>query len=307
MYFMLGNIAFEPVDLTEFSEQHAAQFAEHAVLKGKPRLQAMGEKLNELKFAIRLHHKIGGVESRYQSLLAAKAKQDALALVWGSKYKGNYVIVDIASTTLLTDGRGNTLAREMQINLKEFVGDTEAGLLGEALNFSSNSLLASILPSAAVSTLSHIKVTVNRSLECYNRGKRLIDEVQNTVAVIRQLKNDPATALSYLPSVLSHLDGALGSFGEVTGLSQTLDSVGGVLPALELFSQEVGSIYNELHTMRHSLSHTDGASWENWFTPADNALENLNDSFDNLAKPVAKMTAWIVLRTDEEVSNDTAA
>ncbi len=33
MYFMLGNIAFEPVNLTEFSEQHTAEFAEHAVLK----------------------------------------------------------------------------------------------------------------------------------------------------------------------------------------------------------------------------------------------------------------------------------
>ncbi|WP_460036609.1 phage tail protein, partial [Mannheimia haemolytica] len=99
MYFMLGNIAFEPVNLTEFSEQHTAEFAEHAVLKGKPRLQAMGEKLNELNFSLRLHHTIGGVESRYQALLEAKAKQAALALIWGSRYKGDYVIVDISSTT----------------------------------------------------------------------------------------------------------------------------------------------------------------------------------------------------------------
>lgn len=83
MYFMLGNIAFEPVNLTDFSETHSADFAEHAVIKGKPRLQAMGEKLTEFSFAIRLHHKIGGVESRYQALLSAKAKQEALALIWG--------------------------------------------------------------------------------------------------------------------------------------------------------------------------------------------------------------------------------
>lgn len=42
MYFMLGNVAFEPVDLTDFNETHSADYAEHAVLKGKPRLQAMG-------------------------------------------------------------------------------------------------------------------------------------------------------------------------------------------------------------------------------------------------------------------------
>ena len=120
MYFMLGNIAFEPVNLTDFSETHSADFAEHAVLKGKPRLQAVGEKLTELSFAIRLHHKIGGVESRYQALLSAKAKQEALALIWGAgKYKGNYVITDISSSTLFTDAKGNALAREMNISLRE--------------------------------------------------------------------------------------------------------------------------------------------------------------------------------------------
>ncbi len=31
MYFMLGNIAFEPVNLTDFNETHSADFAEHAV------------------------------------------------------------------------------------------------------------------------------------------------------------------------------------------------------------------------------------------------------------------------------------
>lgn len=303
MYFMLGNIAFEPVDLTEFSEKHAAEFAEHAVLKGKPRLQAMDEKLNELNFTIRLHHKIGGVESRYQALLSAKANQAALALIWGSKYKGNYVLVDISSTTLFTDGKGNTLAREMQISLKEFVGDSEGGLLGEALNFGGNALLGSILPSGAVSALSTVKTAVSRGVELYNRGKRLVEEVQNTVAVIRQLKNDPASAFAYLPSVLGNLDGALGSFGKITGLSAALSSVQSILPAVGQFSQEVADIYSDLQTMRNSFSNADGSSWDNWFTPADNALASVSDSFEHLANPVAEMTAWIVLRVDEEAEN----
>lgn len=181
MYFMLGNIAFEPVNLTDFSETHSADFAEHAVLKGKPKLQAMGEKLTDLSFAIRLHHKIGGVESRYQLLLSAKAKQDTLALIWGSKYKGNFVITDISSTTLFTDGKGNALAREMNINLKEFVGNGQAGLLGAALNVGGKSLLGSILPQGLVNTLSTAKRAVSRAVEIYQQGKRAVDEVRNTV------------------------------------------------------------------------------------------------------------------------------
>lgn len=217
------------------------------------------------------------------------------------------MIVDISSTTLFTDGRGNALAREMQISLKEFVGDNDGSILGEALNFGGSSLLGSILPSGAVTALSQIKTAVSRGVELYNSGKRLVDEVQNTVAIIRQLKNDPATALAYLPAALTNLDGALGHFGNLTGLSATLGGLQAKLPAAVVFSEEIGEIYQSLQTMRSSLGNASANSWDNWFTPAESALTEVTDSFDHLAKPVAKMTAWIVLRTDEEAENDAAA
>lgn len=302
MYFMLGNIAFEPVNLTDFSETHSADFAEHAVLKGKPKLQAMGEKLTDLSFAIRLHHKIGGVESRYQSLLSAKAKQDALALIWGSKYKGNFVITDISSTTLFTDGKGNALAREMNISLKEFVGNGQAGLLGAALNVGGKSLLGSILPQGLVNTLSTAKRAVSRAVEIYQQGKRAVDEVRNTVAVVRQLAHDPASALAYLPSTLANLDNALGGFGELVGMQSTFDGVRQYLPAISEFSRDVSAVYDDLQIMKQSFSRASADSeWNNWFTPADNALTEINEWLDNSANSVAKMTAWIVLREDEDV------
>lgn len=305
MYFMLGNIAFEPVNLTDFNETHSADFAEHAVLKGKPKLQAMGEKLTDLSFAIRLHHKIGGVESRYQSLLSAKAKQDALALMWGSKYKGNFVITDISSTTLFTDGKGNALAREMNISLKEFVGNGQAGLLGAALNVGGKSLLGSILPKGLTNTLSTVKSTVSRGVELYNQGKRAVDEVRNTVAVVRQLAHDPASALAYLLSALANLDNALGGFGELVGMQSAFEGVRQYLPAISEFSRDVSAIYDDLQIMKQSFSRASADSeWNNWFTPADNALTEINERLDNSANSVAKMTAWIVLREDENVENE---
>ena len=306
MYFMLGNIAFEPVNLTDFNETHSADFAEHAVLKGKPKLQAMGEKLTDLSFAIRLHHKIGGVESRYQTLLAAKAKQEALALIWGSgKYKGNYVITDISSTTLFTDDKGNALAREMNISLKEFVGNGQAGLLGAALNVGGKSLLGSILPKGLTNTLSTVKSAVSRGVELYNQGKRAVDEVRNTVAVVRQLAHNPASALAYLPSTLANLDNALGGFGELVGMQSAFEGVRQYLPAISEFSRDVSAVYDDLQIMKQSFSRASADSeWNNWFTPADNALTEINERLDNSANSVAKMTAWIVLREDENVENE---
>ncbi|OOF88064.1 hypothetical protein BKG93_00240 [Rodentibacter ratti] len=305
MYFMLGNIAFEPVNLTDFSENHAADFAEHTVLKGKPRLQAMGEKLTELSFAIRLHHKIGGVESRYQALLAAKAKQEALALIWGAgKYKGNYVITDISSTTLFTDAKGNALAREMNISLTEFVGNSTQGLLGAALNIGGKSLLGSMLPQGLSSTLSTVKTVVSRGVEIYNQGKRAIDEVRNTVAVIRQLADDPISALAYLPGTITNLDSALENFGKLVGMQSGFDGVRQVLPVVAEFSRDVTAIYADLQQMKQNFSQANETGWEDWFTPSDNALTNINERVDSLSAPVANMTAWIVLRTDEENQNE---
>ncbi|HII3800487.1 TPA: phage tail protein [Pasteurella multocida] len=309
MYFMLGNVAFEPVDLTDFNESHSAEFAEHAVLKGKPRLQAMGEKLTELNFAIRLHHKIGGVEKRYQALLSAQAKQEAMPLIIGrGKYKGNFVISDISSATLFTDKFGNALAREMNISLREFVGDMEENPLGAALNLGSNSLLGSILPEGAVKALSEVKEVVQKGAELFNQGRQIVDEVRNTIAIVRQLADDPMAALAYLPGVLGNLDGALGSFGELTGMSGLFEGIRDVLPAISEFSQEANGIYSDLMVMKDSLtfgSQSNGSNWNDWFTPADNALSDINERIDNAATPVAAMTAWIVLREDEEVTNDT--
>ena len=310
MYFMLGKVAFEPVDLTNFNETYAADFAEHAVLKGKPRLQAMGEKLTELNFAIRLHHKIGGVERRYQALLSTKAKQEAMPLIIGrGTYKGNFVITDISSVTLFTDKFGNALAREMNISLREFVGDMEDNPLGAALNIGGNSLLGSILPAGAVKALSQVKETVQKGAELFNQGRQIVDEVRNTIAVVRQLADDPMAALAYFPGVLGNLDGALGSFGELTGMSGLFEGIRDVLPAISEFSQEANGIYSDLMVMKDSLTfgnQSDGANWNDWFTPADNALSDINERIDNAAAPVAAMTAWIVLREDEDVTHDTA-
>ena len=310
MYFMLGKVAFEPVDLTDFNESYSAEFAEHAVLKGKPRLQAMGEKLSELSFAIRLHHKIGGVEKRYQALLSAQSKQEAMPLIIGrGKYKGNFVITDISSATLFTDKFGNALAREMNISLREFVGDMDDNPLGAALNLGSNSLLGSILPEGAVKALSEVKETVQKGAELFNQGRQIVDEVRNTIAIVRQLADDPMAALAYLPGILTNLDGALGNFGELTSMNDLFEGVHKVLPAISDFALESAGIYGDLQSMKESLTfgkESNGSNWDDWFKPADNALSDINERIDNAATPVAAMTAWIVLREDEDVTHDTA-
>ncbi|RZN55084.1 phage tail protein [Avibacterium paragallinarum] len=301
MYCLLGDIVFEPIDLTEFSETQQASFAEHAVMRGKPRLQATGDGLTTLQFAARLHHQIGGVESRWRALSAAKSAQQALALVWGRNgVKGNYVITDLSSTTLFTDEQGNVLCREISISLTEYVGELDEGLLGAALQLGDSSILGSILPQNLTNTLSAVKNTVNRGVQLYQAGKRAVDEVKNTVAIMRQLKSDPQSALAYLPHALSGLDQSLGAFGELLGMRGAFDSVRPYLGVVGEFVEAGQAIYDALALSKTHFEQSNATGWENWFVPADNAFADAVEHIDNLATTTAEMTAWVVLRNDEE-------
>ena len=312
MYFMLGSVAFEPVDLTDFNETHAADFAEHAVLKGKPRLQAMGEKLTELTFAIRLHHKLGGVEQRYQALLSAKSAQEALPLIIGQgKYKGNFVIAEIASTTLFTDKFGNALCREMNISLREFVGDIEKNPLGAALNLGGGTLLGSMFPPAFMAGFNGVKGLIEKGVTAYKNAMTVVNEVRDTVQKIKQLASDPLAALAYLPGVLGNLDSALGGFGDVTGLGKAfegarfgLSALGEIVQEAQGFTSDISSMMSEVQSIRNVLGDlTEQSDWGSWGAAVDNHFDIYDDLSVQANARAAKMTAWIVLREDEEVDN----
>lgn len=306
MFFMLGTIALEATQLTDFSETHSAHYAEHAVIRGKPRLQAMGNNLNELNVSVRLHHTMGGVESRYQALIDAKAKQSALALIWGrGQYKGNYVITELSASTLFTDGYGNALARELDVKLKEFVGELNHGLLGEAISVGGKSLLGSILPDGLMNTLSNAKTIVNRAVNLYNEGKRIVDDVKNTVAMIRQVANDPVALLATIPQALSSVDGALGNFGTLSSMREMLSGASTAFAEVGDFAIGVGDIYQSLTEVRGYLHQgNSGTAWQSWVIPIENQLSSISDVTERLAPKVAKITTWIVLRTDEDTSHE---
>lgn len=305
MYLMLGAIPLEAINLTEFSETQAANFAEHEVLKGKPRLQAMGENLTEMTFAVRLHYQIGGVESRYQSLLSAKAKQQALALLWGrGKFKGYFVITDLSSTTLFTDARGNVLCRELSVSLKEFVGEMDGGLLGSALQLGSGSILGSILPDGMTEILSDAKAVIKKGVEVYQTTTRAISAVQQAVVAVRNVIYDPLLALAAMPNVITELDGALGGLGELTGLSELFTTAQTGFGAAFEFMQGVATVNSYLNETK--MLFNDGFSsdsWGDWFNLGSRAFDEAIYAMDLLAPVVSEMTAWIVLRTDEEVLN----
>ncbi|TNG92252.1 phage tail protein [Pasteurellaceae bacterium USgator11] len=308
-YALLGHIAFDLLNApTVLDERRSAVYAQHDVLSGKPRLQAMGVALTEITLNLSLHHQLGAVDSRYQALIAAKESQQALALVLGfSKFKGHFVITELSSQALYTDSRGNALAREISITLREFVGNSQSGLLGAALKLGANSPLGSLLPQSAVRLIKQTKNLVTKGIQVYRQTRQTIDEVRNLVTLMKTLHHDPLTALSHLPFVVENLGSSLGQLREMLGLSNSFAMLTHGIGGTNTFLRDLGEIADSLNGLQSQFKQglNDNKLGE-WFDLGVKAIDDTEYLLEQMSAPVAQMTAWIVLRADEpsdEVQN----
>nr|DAX65177.1 MAG TPA: hypothetical protein [Caudoviricetes sp.] len=300
-YALLGNIAFDLLNApTGFDESYSANFVEHQVLSGKPRLQAMGVELAEITLNLHLHYKLGSVEGRYQELIAAKDSQQVLALVLGfSKFKGRFVITELTGTTLFTDNKGNALARDVQLTLREFVGDEQQGLLGEALQLGANSPLASLLPEGALVGMNAVKNVIAKGVQVYRQAKQVVDEGRNTIAAMKSFVDDPLGALAALPYVLNNVSGALGGLGDVVGMADTFKTLTQGIAGANEFIRDLGVMTEDLNAFQtlFKLGLNDNKMGE-WFTLGEAKLADVGEAIERMAAPAAKMTAWIAIRAD---------
>lgn len=217
-YALLGDIAFELLYAPHnLSENHQANFAQHEVLSGKPKLQAMGLGLVEIHLDLRLHHSLGNVEQRYQQLLSAKQQMKPLAWVLGNgQFQGHFVITEISSKTLMTDEQGLALARELSLRLKEFVGEVSENFIGEAVQIGSNMPLSSLVAMRnPVQFMDKQRGFLNKAVQMYQRARQIIDVVRNGVQMVRNFAHDPMSALAMLPNLALQMSNVVGGLREV--------------------------------------------------------------------------------------------
>ena len=212
MFAQLGDVKFELLtSFTTLEETHAAQFAKHDVLKGRPRLQAMGNELTELRFSMKLHWKLGDVDTAYKGLITAKEAQQAVSLVYGSgRFVGWFVIERLTSRTTQMDGNGKTAARELDVELTEFVGDPNNPLPTPAVLSGNQNPLLAMLPESVRGKVSPLVENVQKAVKVYRSVEKEIGQAQRLFQAAEELKNDPAGTLRIVGDVLGVASGALG-------------------------------------------------------------------------------------------------
>ena len=174
MYAMLGEVRFELLNsFTSLETQHAANFAKHEVLKGRPRLQALQNELTTLRFSLKLHWRLGNPDTAYKGLLSALEAQQAVSLVYGSgRFVGWFVLERLTERTLIQDAQGRTAARELDVELTQFVGDPNNPLPTPAVKSGGQNPLLSLLPESVQAKAGKLISAVEKGVKIYRGDAR---------------------------------------------------------------------------------------------------------------------------------------
>ena len=296
MYAMLGDVRFETLQsFSSLEAQHSAKFAKHEVLKGRPRLQAMENELTTLRFGLKLHWMLGNPDTAYKGLLAALEAQQAVSLVYGSgRFVGWFVIESLTERTLIQDSKGRTAARELDVELTEFVGDPNNPLPTPGVANGQNPLLA-MLPESVRAPLSKVADAVQTGVRIYRSVEQEVGQLQTLIAHARELKHDPLALLGVVGDAVNLGGTALGKLNRLPEVGKYIGNLSGAAEMLAYGGQAARELSGGLAALRNGAqSGTVGG----WLEGGAAAIASVADSLNNGARGAQSLTAWLAGRKD---------
>lgn len=122
MYLQLGTIQFEGLYGPESMElSGSANYAEHALVEGKPLLQRLGSRLGGVTLSLKLHRQFTVPEDRITELEAAMADGTIMALITGAgDVLGDFVITDISRSMMRLADDGSIIEAGISVSLREY-------------------------------------------------------------------------------------------------------------------------------------------------------------------------------------------
>lgn len=134
MYAQLGDIVFNGT-LSPESQEHskAANYAEHALIDGKPRLQKIGNSLDEIKLTMHLHVMFCNPEAEVGKLNTYMADGTSLRYVTGAGLAlGSYVVTSTKQVNATQSPTGEIIETTFEVSLKEVVEESNEDSISKA-------------------------------------------------------------------------------------------------------------------------------------------------------------------------------
>ncbi|MCZ2899151.1 phage tail protein [Burkholderia thailandensis] len=207
MFAVLGDIPFDLVGYFDgFDATFGADYAEHALIDGKPRLQRIADRLDEIRIALSFHYRFCDPEAELAKLHTAQRAGRAMALVFGNgDYKGWFVLTEVQATHKQSDPSGSVLALDASITLKEYAGDKLTSPLPPAVQPKVPPAAAQAMSQTAAdvkSAINTVRGAVRQVVSYASQARAALRIASDAVSVVREFRHDPIAALGRAPGVL---------------------------------------------------------------------------------------------------------
>ena len=292
MFAVLGDIEFELITYWDgFEATFGVDYAEHARIEGKPGLQFVGDKLDEIQISPVFHQHYCVPDVELARLRTAMKAHQALALVFGNgDYRGWFVITDVTATSEQTDSTGNVLA----VNATASPGvhrrpeepatascDTHAG-----------SRCRGCLRCRTFS--SGVAQYVRDGVNYAKQAQSVLQTTISAVRVAQKMKDNPAVALTRVPGLMSGLGNVSGALGQSVPAFNALSES---MPDAISLARATSDAATYVQQAQSSLSGVDGSNIAAALGAVSGQLNSASTTFTRMSPGLSTMAAKILARS----------
>lgn len=303
MFAILGEVEFDLITYFDGLEtRFGAEYAEHALIARKPRLQFVGDRLDEVRIDLVFHASYCDPEAELVRLRNALASHEALSLVLGNgDYKGRFVITDLTATGRHTDTAGTLLAVEASVDLREFTGDPAQPMApavrpaGSTPQVPAKGSLVAALPADVPPT------PASGLAEAVTAAKGALSTASNVLSAVATLRSlasgDILGAAARLPGLTRSLGAALPGLGVAAEQMEDFKGLASVATDAGRVAQGVTRVRYEVNSIAGNLSTATPSDLLFRLTAAEGAVSRANTEMQQTTLPLARLTAQAVTRT----------
>lgn len=296
MFAVLGDIEFELTTYWDgFNVASGVDYAEQARIQGKPGLQFVGEKLDEINISLVFHSHYCSPTSELNRLHDAMISHQAMAMVFGNgDYRGWFVITDLKASSQHTDATGNVQSQSAEMTLREYTGDVKNPLQPPAVRGTDANIdaMTSFIPAIGSSNGRGLQTAVNGLLQ----AGTTIQIITDSIGQLSKFLEDPL-------SVLMQISGMNEMMGRIAGVlevvKKALASITGLIDSFKKAVKEVTDIVANVKVLLaniHDLAHS-GSSFSGQLSTLGTMLTSACTLLKSLSLPLSEMTAAIATRS----------
>lgn len=293
MFAVLGDIEFELITYWDgFEATFGVDYAEHARIEGKPGLQFVGDRLDEIQISLVFHQHYCVPDVELARVRTAMKAHQALALVFGNgDYRGWFVITDVTATSEQTDSTGNVLAVSATVSLREYTGDPKNPLQPPAIR---RQVPGAGAISGAVPSPCGVAQFVRNGVNYAKQAQSVLQTTISAVRVAQKMKGNPVVALTRVPGLMSGLGNISGALGKSIPAFNVLSES---MPDAISLARTASEAATYVQQAQSALSGVDKRNIAGALDTVSGQLNAAGTAFNRMSPGLSAMAARILTRS----------